>query len=354
MRLLRKFTAVILVFSLFADPMPTSGYNSDLLKAAIQYGRQYGIAPETLIATTLVESGGNLRAVGDGGTSYGPYQMHRGGRLGSYTPEQAYDPYLSTRLAAQEFAAFKRKGYSGGALAAAAQRPADPSGYAAKVNARIAEARRIMQGGGITGSTLNAPVSVAGQPSASGATGFNGQQLGLDALKNKREGESFTSAVRRQMLSGNYQTSAQATPANDAPPSAPASPQGAGAANDAAVALARSRLGTPYSWGGGTPGGPTKGFGRGANTVGFDCSSLVQYAWAAQGVKLPRTTYGQIKAGTAVQSLSQAKPGDLLFPHAGHVQMYIGNGKVIEAPYTGARVRITNVGSRYIAIRRPG
>ena len=122
-----------------------------------------------------------------------------------------------------------------------------------------------------------------------------------------------------------------------------------------AINAARSALGTPYSWGGGTPSGPTKGFGRGANTVGFDCSSLVQMAWAKAGVKLPRTTYDQIKTGTAVGSLAQARPGDLIFPHAGHVQMYLGNGKVIEAPRTGGHVQIVPVRStKPLAIRRPG
>ena len=121
-----------------------------------------------------------------------------------------------------------------------------------------------------------------------------------------------------------------------------------------AVGAAEKWIGTPYSWGGGTPSGPTKGFGRGANTTGFDCSSLMQHAWAKAGVTLPRTTYDQIKVGTAVPNISQAKPGDLLFPSTGHVQMYLGNGKIIEAPQTGGHVQIKGLRSSYIAIRRPG
>jgi cell wall-associated NlpC family hydrolase len=120
-----------------------------------------------------------------------------------------------------------------------------------------------------------------------------------------------------------------------------------------AIQAASQRVGTPYSWGGGTPSGPGRGFGRGANTVGFDCSSLVQYAWAKAGVKLPRTTYDQIKVGKPVGSVAQARPGDLMFPHPGHVVMYVGNGKVVEAPFTGGRVRIVPAKSRYLAIRRP-
>lgn len=120
------------------------------------------------------------------------------------------------------------------------------------------------------------------------------------------------------------------------------------------VEAAHRQLGTPYSWGGGTPSGPSGGFGRGAGTVGFDCSSLVQYAWAKAGVKLPRTTWEQIKVGQAIPNIQHAKPGDLLFPNSGHVQMYIGNGKVIEAPQTGGYVQIVGLRDNYIAIRRPG
>lgn len=121
------------------------------------------------------------------------------------------------------------------------------------------------------------------------------------------------------------------------------------------INAAKGALGIPYSWGGGTPSGPTKGFGRGANTVGFDCSSLVQMAWAKAGVQLPRTTYGQIKAGQAVNASNpnQWKAGDLLFPSTGHVQMYLGNGKVIEAPRTGGKVQIVGLRPKYIAVRRP-
>jgi len=121
-----------------------------------------------------------------------------------------------------------------------------------------------------------------------------------------------------------------------------------------AINAAQSQIGVPYSWGGGTTAGPGRGFGRGANTVGFDCSSLVQYAWSKAGVKLPRTTYEQIKTGQAIGSIAQARPGDLLFPHPGHVQMYLGNGQVIEAPFTGGNVRVTAAKKKYVAIRRPG
>jgi peptidoglycan DL-endopeptidase CwlO len=105
-----------------------------------------------------------------------------------------------------------------------------------------------------------------------------------------------------------------------------------------AVRAALSRLGRPYVWG---ATGPDQ----------FDCSGLVQWAYAQAGIHLDRTTYQQINDGIAVPR-SQVRPGDLVFPHAGHVQMAIGNNLVVEAPYSGASVRISPLGSN-VQIRRP-
>ncbi|WP_244975700.1 C40 family peptidase [Mycobacterium kubicae] len=87
----------------------------------------------------------------------------------------------------------------------------------------------------------------------------------------------------------------------------------------------------------------------------MDCSGLVQYAWREAGINLPRTSQAQMNFGAAVPR-ADIQPGDLVFPSSaagGHVQMYAGNGKVIEAPYSGATVRITQMPSQVMAIRRP-
>lgn len=105
-----------------------------------------------------------------------------------------------------------------------------------------------------------------------------------------------------------------------------------------AVRAALSRLGRPYVWG---ATGPDQ----------FDCSGLVQWSYAQAGIHLDRTTYQQINDGIPVPR-SQVRPGDLVFPHAGHVQLAIGNNLVVEAPYSGAAVRISRLGNN-IAIRRP-
>jgi cell wall-associated NlpC family hydrolase len=92
-----------------------------------------------------------------------------------------------------------------------------------------------------------------------------------------------------------------------------------------AIAFAYSALGTPYVWGGTGPGG-------------YDCSGLVQAAWAAAGVSIPRDTYQQWAALPHIAT-SAIEPGDLLFYDGiGHVAMYIGNGQIIDAPRTGLTV----------------
>lgn len=106
-----------------------------------------------------------------------------------------------------------------------------------------------------------------------------------------------------------------------------------------AVRAALSRLGRPYVWGATGP-------------DSFDCSGLVKWAYAQAGVPLSRTTYDQINEGTAI-ARAEIRPGDLVFPHIGHVQLAIGHDLVVEAPYAGAPVRISPLGAA-IAIRRLG
>lgn len=86
-----------------------------------------------------------------------------------------------------------------------------------------------------------------------------------------------------------------------------------------AIDFAYSKLGGPYVWGGTGP-------------VGYDCSGLMQAAYAAAGVSLPRTTWDQVNSGTPVSSTDDLQPGDLVFYYDdGHVGMYIGDGLVLNA-----------------------
>ncbi|WP_219420422.1 C40 family peptidase, partial [Pseudonocardia nigra] len=111
---------------------------------------------------------------------------------------------------------------------------------------------------------------------------------------------------------------------------------------------AMSQVGVQYVWGGGNGRGPTTGipdaFGSPLDRIGFDCSGLMLYAFNGVGVSLPRVSRNQYHAGEKVP-ISRIRPGDMVFYKNGnrpihHVAMYIGNGKMIEAPYTGANVRV--------------
>ncbi|MFG3259047.1 NlpC/P60 family protein [Streptomyces sp. NPDC048172] len=121
------------------------------------------------------------------------------------------------------------------------------------------------------------------------------------------------------------------------------------------VNAARSALGTWYRWGGTCV---KQYWGE----KGCDCSSLTQMAWRAAGVNLPRTTYEQVKVGSAVRGVAGLRPGDLLFSRGSakrpeHVGMYLGGQRVIDAPRTGAKVRIKPLSawtSQVLAIRHIG
>jgi cell wall-associated NlpC family hydrolase len=113
------------------------------------------------------------------------------------------------------------------------------------------------------------------------------------------------------------------------------------------LAFAESQLGVPYVFGEEIPG------------RGLDCSALVQLAYQTVGVRLPRTTFQQVTYGYSV-SIASLQPGDLLFfaggtpvEQYGHVAIYLGGGRMIQAPHTGAVVDIVDapLGSVEIARR---
>ncbi|MCV7078305.1 NlpC/P60 family peptidoglycan endopeptidase RipB [Mycobacterium szulgai] len=111
------------------------------------------------------------------------------------------------------------------------------------------------------------------------------------------------------------------------------------------IRRAGSQMGVPYSWGGGTLEGPSKGVDSGAGTVGFDCSGLMRYAFAGVGVLIPRFSGDQYNAGKHIPP-SQARRGDLIFygPNGSqHVTMYLGNGQMLEASGSAGKVTISPV-----------
>ncbi|MFI5508639.1 NlpC/P60 family peptidoglycan endopeptidase RipA [Mycobacterium sp. NPDC051804] len=116
-------------------------------------------------------------------------------------------------------------------------------------------------------------------------------------------------------------------------------------ATEYVIQRAMSQRGVPYSWGGGNAAGKSTGIDSGSNTVGFDCSGLMLYAFAGVGIKLDHYSGSQYNAGRKVPS-AEARRGDMLFwgPNASqHVALYLGDGQMLEAPYTGSVVKVSPV-----------
>jgi cell wall-associated NlpC family hydrolase len=108
------------------------------------------------------------------------------------------------------------------------------------------------------------------------------------------------------------------------------------------VAYARHFLGIPYRYGGTSP------------RTGFDCSGLVRFVYGHFGIALPHSSWADLAHGRRV-GRRFLRPGDLVFFYgAGHVGIYAGRDRFIDAPHSGARVRISTMheyGSYYGARR---
>jgi peptidoglycan DL-endopeptidase CwlO len=111
-----------------------------------------------------------------------------------------------------------------------------------------------------------------------------------------------------------------------------------------AATLALRMVGTPYRWGGESPGG-------------FDCSGLVRWAYLQVGVDLPHNSHALYGVGDVVPR-TDLRTGDVLFfSGLGHVGLYLGGGKMVHAPYSGKTVEMvdlatTNYGGRLVGVRR--
>jgi cell wall-associated NlpC family hydrolase len=136
-------------------------------------------------------------------------------------------------------------------------------------------------------------------------------------------------AAERAAAAQPTQSSSAPTLAPPPPVSVPTGGSG-GAGHSAAASIALRYLGVPYVYGGASP-------------SGFDCSGLVMYVYAQLGISLPHYTVAQ---WNATQPVSAPAPGDLVFFNGlGHVGIYIGGGRFVNAPHTGSVVRIDSISS---------
>ncbi|GLY27012.1 transglycosylase SLT domain-containing protein [Kineosporia sp. NBRC 101731] len=159
---------------------------------------------------------------------------------------------------------------------------------------------------GTTGATGD-PSSTSGTSESAGSTNFAGL---LDLVKGTRPTPGTTSS--------------------------------AGSLAEKAVTTAKQYLGVAYRWGGTDP------------ETGLDCSGLTQLVYRQLGIELPRNSAMQATKGTRVSSIAAAQPGDLVFfgSPVHHVGIYLGDGKMIDAPKAGDVVRIRDVYETPSQIRR--
>jgi cell wall-associated NlpC family hydrolase len=102
-----------------------------------------------------------------------------------------------------------------------------------------------------------------------------------------------------------------------------------------------SYIGTPYVWGGASP-------------AGFDCSGLVMYAFAQEGISLPHSSYAQFGAGPHVDR-ADLQVGDLVFfLGGGHVGIYVGGGNYVHAPRTGENVMVSSLNDSWASANYSG
>jgi cell wall-associated NlpC family hydrolase len=331
------------------------------LQAIKQAAAANGLDWRPLAAIAHHESGLNPAAVGDQGTSFGLFQLHQGGALPAGTPaSQATNPLWNANFAARQIKGLNIQGLPVAQQIAQIsrrfERPANPG-------AEIADAQRYYQtalagspaaapSAGMPNSTaaggaaIPRPVLTSAQSLAPLQAGFGlaqaSNQRALDAL-GKLSGQTAQAPQAPHLSALTTSSSPQLQPTavtvplkGKTPHPIEADPQAA-----KAIALAKHYLGTKYVFGGASP------------STGFDCSGLLQYVWAQNGVKIPRTAAEQFHAGKPVNP-SHLQPGDALYfqtegAKAGitHAAMYIGNGQILEAPHTGDVVKIIPLAGYY-------
>jgi cell wall-associated NlpC family hydrolase len=237
------------------------------------------------------------------------------------------------------------------ARAAAAERQQQAEAAASAARRASAAAERQQQAEAAASAARRASAAAERQQQAEAAA--SAARRASAAAERQQQAEAAASAARRAA------EAAASAPAPRAPSYTPPAPSGDGGGSSATgdpqtvINRALSRLGARYSWGGGNYNGPTVGVRDGGiadsygdyYSVGFDCSGLMMYAFAAAGIYLPHFSGYQYTSGTQVP-LSRMQPGDMIFYGDGgseHVALYMGNGKMIEAPESGEVVKVSPV-----------
>ena len=190
-----------------------------------------------------------------------------------------------------------------------------------QVEAELGQQRRLLASIHSSISQLQAQEAARERAAAAAAAARLRAELAAAAARKKAE--------QQQAQASASASSSSSPPTTIAPPPPVSVPTGGtGAGHSAAAQIALRYLGVPYRYGGSTP-------------SGFDCSGLVMYVYAQLGISLPHYTVAQ---WSATQPISSPAPGDLVFFNGlGHVGIYIGGGRFVDAPHTGSVVRIDSI-----------
>ena len=187
-----------------------------------------------------------------------------------------------------------------------------------QVAAELGQQQRLLASIHSSISQLQAQEAARERAAAAAAAARLRAELAAAAARKKAE--------QQQAQASSSSSSSSPTIAPPPPVSVPTG--GTGAGHAAAASIALHYLGVPYRYGGASP-------------SGFDCSGLVMYVYAQLGISLPHYTVAQ---WNATQPISSPAPGDLVFFNGlGHVGIYIGGGKMVDAPHTGSVVRIDSI-----------
>jgi peptidoglycan DL-endopeptidase CwlO len=155
------------------------------------------------------------------------------------------------------------------------------------------------------------------------------RQAALEAQARARLAATRAEASQPQSLDYSQPTDSSSSSSY----SAPVAPSQYGGV----VGIAMQYLGTPYVWGGASPGG-------------FDCSGFAMYVYSQVGVSLPHNAAMQYNTVGTYVSRDQLEPGDLVFfDGLGHMGIYIGGGQFIHAPHTGDVVKISSLSDSWYA-----
>lgn len=337
---------------------PPSGLQA--IKAA---AAKAGVAWEPIAAIDYHESGLDPSSVGDGGTSFGLAQLHRGGALpANISNAQALNAQWNADFQARAVKAlgiqnlpFNQQTQQ---ISARFERPQNVAGEVADANSWLA---KLGQQPAATTPAAAAPAlsaPVVGMPTISPLSlaplqasldlGQQTSQRALDAL-GKISGKSVEAAAAPDLTALTQSASPQLQPAAPTHPTQtvsvnPAHPTPTHIDPQAqkVVELAKHYLGTKYVFGGASP------------KTGFDCSGLAQWTYQQNGIKIPRTAAEQYAAATKV-GIKQLKPGDLVFfsntdgPGVTHVGIYAGgpNRSFVQAPHTGDVVKVSSLNDPY-------